>query len=144
MWPALLKFLFVVFPAAAIVVPVLYIAISLVGEGRAPEATTIHFVAGLAACSASLPRKSKHGHTWPPPRARVDTVVQNRGFFAVGARCRRRDKDLAQVIYQETSSYCRSNTEDLHGYNSPSVSRMIQSPELANIVPSKVLISHSA
>src|SRR5260370_7105688 len=21
-------------------------------------------------CSASLPRKSKHGHTWPPPRAR--------------------------------------------------------------------------
>jgi Glycosyl transferases group 1 len=25
----------------------------------------------LAACSASLPRKSKHGHTWPPPRARV-------------------------------------------------------------------------
>src|SRR6266481_2112275 len=28
-------------------------------------------VAGLAACSASLPRKSKHGHTWPPPRARV-------------------------------------------------------------------------
>jgi hypothetical protein len=28
-------------------------------------------------CSASLPRKSKHGHTWPPPRARVDTV-QNR------------------------------------------------------------------
>jgi transposase len=26
--------------------------------------------AGLAACSASLPRKSKHGHTWPPPRAR--------------------------------------------------------------------------
>jgi hypothetical protein len=34
-------------------------------------------VAGLAACSASLPRKSKHGHKWPPPRARVDTV-QNR------------------------------------------------------------------
>src|SRR5207342_3369813 len=25
-------------------------------------------------CSASLPRKSKHGHTWPPPRARVETV----------------------------------------------------------------------
>ena len=25
----------------------------------------------------SLPRKSKHAHTWPPPRARVDTV-QNR------------------------------------------------------------------
>ena len=34
-------------------------------------------VTGMAACSASLPRKSKHGHTWPPPRARVDTV-QNR------------------------------------------------------------------
>jgi hypothetical protein len=31
----------------------------------------------LAACSASSPRKSKHGHTWPPPRARVETV-QNR------------------------------------------------------------------
>ena len=31
-------------------------------------------VTGLAACSASLPRKSKHGHTWPPPRARVETV----------------------------------------------------------------------
>jgi hypothetical protein len=31
-------------------------------------------VAGLTACSASLPRKSKHGHTWPPPRARVGTV----------------------------------------------------------------------
>jgi hypothetical protein len=27
--------------------------------------------AGLAACSASLPRKSKHGHTWPPPRASI-------------------------------------------------------------------------
>src|SRR4249919_3967404 len=38
---------------------------------------TCRIVAGLAACSASLPRKSKHGHTWPPPRARVDTV-QNR------------------------------------------------------------------
>jgi hypothetical protein len=32
---------------------------------------TCRIVAGLAACSASLPRKSKHGHTWPPPRARV-------------------------------------------------------------------------
>jgi hypothetical protein len=31
-------------------------------------------VAGLAACSACLPRKSKHAHTWPPPRARVETV----------------------------------------------------------------------
>jgi hypothetical protein len=30
---------------------------------------TCRIVAGLAACSASLPRKSKHGHTWPPPRA---------------------------------------------------------------------------
>jgi hypothetical protein len=38
---------------------------------------TCRIVAGLAACSGSLPRKSKHGHTWPPPRARVDTV-QNR------------------------------------------------------------------
>ena len=37
---------------------------------------TSRIVAGLL-CSASLPRKSKHGHTWPPPRARVDTV-QNR------------------------------------------------------------------
>jgi hypothetical protein len=27
---------------------------------------TCRIVAGLAACSASLPRKSKHGHTWPP------------------------------------------------------------------------------
>src|ERR1700732_2088686 len=35
---------------------------------------TCRIVAGLAACSASLPRKSKHGHTWPPPRARVGTV----------------------------------------------------------------------
>jgi hypothetical protein len=24
--------------------------------------------------AASLPRKSKHGHTWPPSRARVETV----------------------------------------------------------------------
>src|SRR5207344_2490551 len=38
---------------------------------------TCRIVTGLAAYSASLPRKSKHGHTWPPPRARVDTV-QNR------------------------------------------------------------------
>ena len=42
-------------------------------------------VAGLAACSASLPRKSKHGHTWPPPRARVDTV-QDRPESWVGER----------------------------------------------------------
>jgi hypothetical protein len=35
---------------------------------------TCRIVAGLAACSASLPRKSKHGHTWPPPRACVETV----------------------------------------------------------------------
>jgi DNA-binding response OmpR family regulator len=27
----------------------------------------------------SLPRKSKHGHTWPPPRARVDTVQKFSG-----------------------------------------------------------------
>jgi hypothetical protein len=29
----------------------------------------------MISCSASLPRKSKHGHTWPPPRARVETVL---------------------------------------------------------------------
>jgi hypothetical protein len=33
---------------------------------------TCRIVAGLAAYSASLPRKSKHGHTWPPPRARLN------------------------------------------------------------------------
>jgi putative tryptophan/tyrosine transport system substrate-binding protein len=32
--------------------------------------------------SASLPRKSKHGHTWPPPRARVDTTIPI--VFSVG------------------------------------------------------------
>ena len=42
---------------------------------------TCRIVAGLAACSASLPRKSKHGHTWPPPRARVDTVQNRPGNF---------------------------------------------------------------
>jgi hypothetical protein len=45
---------------------------------------TCRIVAGLAACSTSLPRKSKHGHTWPPPRARVDTV-QNRSEFLIAA-----------------------------------------------------------
>src|SRR6478672_5703817 len=77
--------------------------------------------------------------------ARVDTV-QNRPESWV-SRCSAPSAGAEirtwHIIYQETSSYCRSNTEDLHGYNSPSVSRMIQSPGLANIVPSKVLISHS-
>src|ERR1700730_5186621 len=41
-------------------------------------------------------------------------------------------------------SYCRSNTNGLHGYSLPSVSQMIQSPGPASIVPSSVRISHSA
>src|SRR5260370_33514508 len=51
----------------------------VLGSGLAPSGIhrTSRIVAGPASCSAALPRKSKHGHTWPPPRARVDTV-QNR------------------------------------------------------------------
>src|SRR6266853_6934533 len=38
----------------------------------------------MISCSASLPRKSKHGHTWPPPRARV---VPRRTFLHLSYSC---------------------------------------------------------